>query len=277
MGLIFDGKNIETDFTMNGIAFPLHVEAKPDYSFPDKDYNAYHVPGRNGDVLVDLGSYKNVQRSYYVSCGTYGIFNYLDIARQITHWLTKSSGYRMLTDTYEPDVIMFACFRSAAVINRVTDQGARIQIIFDCKPQKYLKRYYPDSPGTSAGYTIGELDSSGIYISSYPDYYPYDAKPRIELTTATSFSDGLIKFKDSKNVTTELRIQNPPPGVKMIIDCEMEEVYDGVTGSSLNNYVKLPDNRFPYLDGGFVQVTTNFQTYHSIDGYITIHARYWTL
>lgn len=276
MGLIFDGKNIETDFTMNGIAFPLHVEAKPDYSFPDKDYNSYHVPGRNGDVLVDLGSYKNVQRSYYVSCGTYGVFNYLDIARQITHWLTKSSGYCVLTDTYEPDVIMFACFRSAAVINRVTDQGARIQIIFDCKPQKYLKSYYPDNPGTSTGFSITANNPQGIWVSSYPIYYPYKAKPRIELTPIYSFSYGSLTFTDSRKVNTQLKIQNPPPGVKMIIDCELEEVYNATTGASLNNAVSLPDNRFPYLDGGLVHVVSALPT-GSITGSILIHARYWTL
>ena len=51
----------------NGISseeFAIQVEHPPGYETPEKDYEVTHIPGRNGDIYVDKGSYKNASRSY---------------------------------------------------------------------------------------------------------------------------------------------------------------------------------------------------------------------
>jgi phage-related protein len=45
----------------------LEVETFPNYVAPEKEYQVTHVPGRNGDLVVDTKTYKNVPRSYKVS------------------------------------------------------------------------------------------------------------------------------------------------------------------------------------------------------------------
>ena len=42
----------------NGVSsMDLHtlVQHPPEYAFPEKDCEATHVPGRNGDIIVDTG------------------------------------------------------------------------------------------------------------------------------------------------------------------------------------------------------------------------------
>ena len=45
----------------------LEVETFPNYVSPEKEYQVTHVPGRNGDLVVDTKTYKNVPRPYKVS------------------------------------------------------------------------------------------------------------------------------------------------------------------------------------------------------------------
>ena len=45
----------------------LIVEAKSIHNGPQPDFEIISVPGRNGDVLLDHGRYRNVEVSYTVS------------------------------------------------------------------------------------------------------------------------------------------------------------------------------------------------------------------
>ena len=45
----------------NGIPsteYQIHVEKPPVYAMPERDYSVVHIPGRNGDIVVDSGSYR---------------------------------------------------------------------------------------------------------------------------------------------------------------------------------------------------------------------------
>ena len=42
----------------------IEVWSPPNYQVPQRDYDTVHIPGRDGDLLIDKESYKNVSRSY---------------------------------------------------------------------------------------------------------------------------------------------------------------------------------------------------------------------
>lgn len=50
--------------------FGIQVEQRPNYELPEKDYEIIHVPGKSGDILIDKGSYKNVDRIYNIAIGS---------------------------------------------------------------------------------------------------------------------------------------------------------------------------------------------------------------
>ena len=51
----------------------VEVETFPDYVAPEKEYQVTHIPGRNGDLVVDTKTFQNVPRSYEVSVATNGV------------------------------------------------------------------------------------------------------------------------------------------------------------------------------------------------------------
>lgn len=121
----------------------LEVEHFPDFEIPERDYTVTHVPGRNGDVIWDNGSYKNVSRKYDISIGRFGMDNhqetYEQMAVRVLNWLHQSSGYLRLEDSYEPSYYRLASYKENANLTNILAQGGKATITFDCKPQRFLK------------------------------------------------------------------------------------------------------------------------------------------
>ena len=52
MGVVtFNGKSTEE--------LGLIVQFIPSYTFPEREYQTVNIPGRNGDLVLDKGSFRN--------------------------------------------------------------------------------------------------------------------------------------------------------------------------------------------------------------------------
>ncbi|MBQ0142252.1 MAG: hypothetical protein KBT06_05555 [Prevotellaceae bacterium] len=118
--------------------FGIIVEHYPSYDIPEKDYDVVHVPGRNGDILIDKGSYQNVNRTYDLAVGSYEDDTYISLVRNLISWLCSSKGYTRLSDSYEPDCYRMAVYKDANTIENILNKAGRASITFDCKPQRFL-------------------------------------------------------------------------------------------------------------------------------------------
>lgn len=118
--------------------YHIQVEHPPGYDIPEKDYDVVHVPGRNGDIIIGKGSYKNIKKEYEISFGSLSRkFSYM--AREVAEWLSSSSTYARLEDSYEPDYYRLGLFVGPTNIENILDHGGRAKIEFTCKPQHFLK------------------------------------------------------------------------------------------------------------------------------------------
>ena len=45
----------------------LIIQAPPVYNFPAKDVTIEHIPGRNGDLIIDNKCWQNVERTYSIA------------------------------------------------------------------------------------------------------------------------------------------------------------------------------------------------------------------
>lgn len=116
----------------------FHVETPPSYEFPERDYEIIHIPGRNGDVVIDKGTYANVSKSYNISFGCpFRNFSYFSM--KIAEWLGSASGYCRLEDTYEPEHYRVAIYKESSYIQNILENAGRATLVFDCKPQRFLK------------------------------------------------------------------------------------------------------------------------------------------
>lgn len=118
--------------------YHIQVEHPPGYDFPERDIETIQVPGRNGDLIIDNGSYKNTVREYEISVGDLDRL-FPSMANDISKWLHSAIGYARLEDTYEPEYYRMATYVDSGQIENLLFHAAKITISFNCKPQRFLK------------------------------------------------------------------------------------------------------------------------------------------
>ncbi len=125
----------------NGVSsqdYGIQVEYPPGYQTPARDYEVIHIPGRNGDLVIDNGSYQNVKRSYEIAVGDLKK-EFTCMANMIAEWLHSASGYARLEDSYEPEYYRMAMFEDEVSIENILQHAGRTTVEFNCKPQRFLK------------------------------------------------------------------------------------------------------------------------------------------
>lgn len=205
----------------------LEVETYPSYSSPQRSYTKVNVPGRNGDIIIDNGSWENAKRVYSVSVGSRHR-DYTEMVREVSEWLHSSLTYTRLEDSYEPEYYRLAVFLEEVEFSNIYNQGAQAELTFDCKPQRFLK--------------IGELP---VIIQS-----PTKTK---EIYNPTSYSSlPLIKVYGTGSGqlvvgTQTVVISNV--NTEIDIDCELQDAYSKTV--NMNSVITLkPETSFPTLAPG---------------------------
>ena len=139
-GLIVYGGASSTDYGMviGGAAV---------FDKPVKRADVFNVPGRNGSILFQDGSYDDVIRSYEVwiaedeqpeSGG--GVTGTLaERVNAITAWLYSKSGYTRLEDNFEPDTFRLAYYSGGNEFTNELTQYGKSTLTFTCRPERFYK------------------------------------------------------------------------------------------------------------------------------------------
>ena len=93
----------------------LIIQAPPVYNFPAKDLSTEHIPGRNGDLIIDNKCWQNVERTYSIAAVFRPNSNFIENAEKLIKFLTAKKGYQRLEDSYDPnrkDILKMARFQS---------------------------------------------------------------------------------------------------------------------------------------------------------------------
>lgn len=210
--IIFDGKSSDN--------YGIVVEVLPDYSSAEKNIEFIDVPGRNGQIAIDNGTYKTVERKYNIACGKDAPNEFKSSAKAISQWLNRGIGFCRLEDSYEPEIYRMAAYAGPTDISNIYGMAGRAEITFTCQPERYLKS--GEIPINLAA-SIGETDKS-IVIKNGTEY---TSKPLIKIFVER------INATDEENCTitimfadTEmLRLKIP----KKIKDTDVLSVGDVIT------------------------------------------------
>ena len=213
--------------TFNGItseSVGIVVERPPDYDVPERIYEMTPVPGRNGDVAMDTGAYKNSSRVYDIAIGAHN-GNFSLLARKMTGWLHQAPGYLRLEDSYDNTVFMLAkCSETNSIVN-ILQQAGRATITFDRKPQRFLK----------TGAETTTITKSTVFTNPTSEI----AKPLLKVY-GTGNGNGTVTV--GTNVMTLTGVTS-----YIFIDSEIEDCYKDTI--NMNNNVAMPDD-FPVLKPG---------------------------
>ena len=230
----------------NGISsqdLHIQVQTEPSYDFPEKDYDVTHVPGRNGDIVIDQGSWQNVSRKYNLAMDA-GKISYTEVASKLVQWLHSASGYARLEDSYEPDFYRMAMYKDSGSISNIFNKAGQIEVEFTCKPQRYFKS--------------GEAADIFVASSEYRNPTDFPAKPLIKIHGSGSGVVGIGTYTVTINDIID----------GMIVDSEQQDTYK----DQMNCNSKVSITEYPKLVSGNNVI--------SISGGVTsieIIPRWWTL
>lgn len=128
--LVFDGESSRD--------YGIYITGQAVYNAPERDVEMINIPGRNGSFALDKGRFQNIEVTYPA-----GIFadNEADFAQGISdfrNFLCSRNGYVRLTDDYNPDEYRMAVYKSGLDVSPAQLKAGEFQLVFDCKPQRYL-------------------------------------------------------------------------------------------------------------------------------------------
>ena len=209
-------------FTYNGKNskdFNILIDRAGVFYAAERDYETVEIPGRNGELTLDNGRYKNVGVTYSCSIGRSFRYN-MDFFLQ---WLMAQKGYHRLEDSLQPEHYRLARVASAPEPDTFAHYiGGKFNIEFDCKPQRFLK----------SGEEAKTFTGSGTITN--PTFY--DALPLIRAygTGTLAIGDMTITI-DSADVYTD-------------IDCDLQDAYKGAV--NCNGNITLNSGEFFKLKPG---------------------------
>ena len=245
--IVFNGKSTEE--------LGLISQAIPSYEFPKKNYKYTHIPGRNGDLITDLRSYENVNRTYYLACIYRQGSKFIENAQAIVEWLMGAIGYCRLEDSYEPDVFRLASYVDNGSLSDIYDTATTINITFNCKPQKYLKLDYANG-----------IDFNGLTLK-VNNPTGYEAHPLIKFTP-TETGEITITVNDNQftaNITEDM------VNKVICIDSEIQHCYMIKDDDKVNVNKHFNIVEFPILKAGINEIE------FSAGININIKPRWWRL
>lgn len=234
MGVVsaFEGAGTVTFNNITSSSLGIYVERFPDHAFPERDYLVQAVPGRNGDVVIDTGSYKNVDRLYDVVIVSDTVGGFQGVASALNGWLHQGSGYLRLEDSYESDVYRLAMYKESNSIRNILMQAGRATIAFNCKPQCFLK---------SGEIAEGLIQASGTFAGVFPNPTMFTAFPKIDI----SWSENAPAEEVSVQVGSRTWTIAGHNSTHTIIDSMLQECY-GVSGANLNGRLRFPSGYYDF-------------------------------
>lgn len=240
----------------------LFVSGGGTHNAPERDIESVPVPGRNGELTIDHGRYKNITVSYdgWILGETYEYVRAkMDLAKR---FLCSRIGYKRLTDDYYLDSnnnpIYYRMARLSGgldfSVSNTYPVSATVSIKFDCMPQRW--RFDGETP---------------ISVSQNPSGQAYNNPTRyraLPLITIEGSGPASITVSGTKVTISEI-------GGGITLDSEIERAYwtENDILVPKDDRVTLVNNRYPYIIPG------EFHVYYSGDGItnISLTPRWWTL
>ena len=130
-GFVFDG--------VDSRDYGVYISGDAVFNAPERDVEMIEIPGRNGAFALDKGRFSNIEVTY--PAGLFGATE-ADFAAGINalrNALASRKGYCRLEDDYNPNEYRMAVYKSGLDVTPAMLKAGEFDIVFECKPQRFLK------------------------------------------------------------------------------------------------------------------------------------------
>jgi phage-related protein len=125
--------------TINGVPsdrFNIELSGSGTFDSPTRDIEKVSVAGRNGDLTFDNGRFENTPVRY----PAFITKNFKNSIRDFEDFLGSLRGYARIEDTYHPEEFRLGIYTEGLRPNvTAQNRAGDFDIVFDCKPQRFLK------------------------------------------------------------------------------------------------------------------------------------------
>lgn len=165
---------------VNSADFGIYISGEGVFNAPQRDVEMITIPGRNGAFALDNGRFENIEV-------TYPAFNFepddydtfMQNLSDFRNAICAQRGYQRLTDTFHPDEYRMATYIGGLEIKPIKyNTASEFNIVFDCKPQRWL----------TSGETAVTIANSGDTITN-PTLF--ESSPMLEI-----YGYGTVSFND---------------------------------------------------------------------------------
>lgn len=204
--------------------YGVYISGQAVFDAPARRGEQIQIPGRNGDLHLDDGSFDDIELIY----PAFIVRGFENNIQRFRNMLLSRKGFCKLYDSYHDDEYRLARYASGMEVKptAVLTAGS-FDIIFDCHPQRFLASGDTKQTFTAAG----TITNPTLFAS----------KPLIRVYGTGTVGIGSYSIKiNTANVYTDF-------------DCDIQDAYKGTV--SCNNYVELTGNKFPELIPGANGIT----------------------
>lgn len=230
--LTFDGKSSRD--------FEAWISGEGTFDAPERDVENIEIPGRNGDLHIDNGRYKNLPIRYPAFI-TKDFSQNFDAFKD---YMLSQRGYKRLEDSYHPDYYRLAEYK-ASISPKMgpLNRAGSFDIVFDCDPRRFLKSGEKAKIWTSGGQLKNPTMHTALpHIRAYGTGTLTISSISVTVNTASEYTD---------------------------IDSEIQEAYKGSISCNMN--IIMTNGELPKFQPGIN--TISFTGFSRLE----ITPRWWTI
>lgn len=129
-GFTFDGEDSRD--------YGVYVNDVSVFDAPEKDIEMIEIPGRNGAYALDRGRFMNIEVTYHCVLGASSDDDWSEGVSNLRNFLASRKGYCVLEDDFNAGEYRLAVYRSGLNVSNINTKIGEFDVVFDCKPQRWL-------------------------------------------------------------------------------------------------------------------------------------------
>lgn len=137
----FPTGSVYKTFTFDGessASYGVMILGEGVFNAPEREVEMISIPGRNGAYALDKGRFENIEVTYPATIVANNPEDFAQAVSDLRNMLCSKTGYCRLSDDYHPDEYRKAVYKSGLEVEEMVLKAGEFDIVFDCKPQRWL-------------------------------------------------------------------------------------------------------------------------------------------
>lgn len=218
--------------------YGVYITGEAVYNAPERDVEMITIPGRSGSFALDNGRFENITVTYPAGIFAETEADFREAISDFRNFLCSRKGYVRLQDEYNPNEYRMAVYKSGLEVEPAMLKAGEFDIVFDCKPQRWL----------TSGEVKQTIANSGDTITN-PTLFEASPLLEVEGTGDITFNNSVITIQAVELGAVQVyggytTTGTNPASLSFEMDMSRLNIGDTVTlsGVQINNNIGLSSN-----------------------------------